>query len=211
MKLKVNLSPNWILDTEMREYRPEEVDFASSERRRRGGVHGLQRLARAGSQSRRPRGRPPWHDTETQDGSATRPAPVDLYWNELRVTGGSEPLDPAAPTIAAAASAAARSITPPSVPASTPSDFRIRTKTASGRLADRYERPQALLRAHGTGDTRLRAALFSLGQAARLSLRPPPGRDRGQICSRAASAWASPSAKAARSASGAGRGADRPH
>ena len=90
MRLKINLSPDWILDTDMREYRPSEpVDFCIVGTGAGGGVL-AQRLARygfsvvcleAGS----------WMDSEkdmVSDESGARP----LYWNDLRIIGGAEPL-----------------------------------------------------------------------------------------------------------------------
>ena len=91
MRLRVNLSSNWRLDTEMREYDPrEEVDFCVVGTGAGGGVM-AQRLARygfsvvaleAGS----------WHDSE-HDMVSDEAGSRRLYWNDLRVTGGSEPLE----------------------------------------------------------------------------------------------------------------------
>lgn len=91
MKLNVNLTPNWVLDTEMKEYPPaEEVDVCIIGTGACGGVM-AQRLARAGwSVVALEAGG--WHDTEkvmVSDEAGSRP----LYWNEVRVTGGTEPLE----------------------------------------------------------------------------------------------------------------------
>jgi choline dehydrogenase-like flavoprotein len=91
MRLSVNLTPNWRLDTDMNEYRPsEEVDACIIGTGACGGVM-AQRLARAGwSVVALEAG--PWHDSETKmvsDEAGSR----DLYWNDIRVSGGSEPLD----------------------------------------------------------------------------------------------------------------------
>jgi choline dehydrogenase-like flavoprotein len=91
MRLNVNLTPNWKLDTEMREYRPaEEVDACIVGTGACGGVM-AQRLARAGwSVVALEAG--PWHDSETKMVS-DEAGSHDLYWNDVRVSGGSEPLD----------------------------------------------------------------------------------------------------------------------
>lgn len=91
MKLHVHLSSDWVLDTDMKEYRPtEEVDFCIIGTGAGGGVL-AQRLAGYGfSVVALDAG--PWHDTETamvsdEVGSSR------LFWNDLRITGGSEPLE----------------------------------------------------------------------------------------------------------------------
>jgi len=91
MKLHVHLSSDWVLDTDMHEYRPQdEVDFCIIGTGAGGGVL-AQRLAtygfsvvalEAGS----------WHDTET-DMVSDEAGSGRLYWNDLRITGGSEPLE----------------------------------------------------------------------------------------------------------------------
>ncbi len=91
MKLHVHLSSNWILDTDMREYRPsEEVDFVIVGTGAGGGVL-AQRLASFGfSVVALEAG--PWHDTEdsmVSDEAGSGP----LYWRDLRITGGTEPLE----------------------------------------------------------------------------------------------------------------------
>src|SRR5581483_2321983 len=90
VRLHVHLSPDWVLDTEMREYPPREpVDFCIVGTGAGGGVL-AQRLARYGfSVVALEAG--PWHDSETgmvsdEAGSA------HVYWNDLRITGGTEPL-----------------------------------------------------------------------------------------------------------------------
>src|SRR5579862_9404310 len=90
MRLQVNLTPDWRLDVEMREYpRDEEVDVCIVGTGAGGGVL-AQRLARYGfSVVCLEAG--PWHDSETgmvSDEAGSRP----LYWNQLRITGGTEPL-----------------------------------------------------------------------------------------------------------------------
>jgi choline dehydrogenase-like flavoprotein len=91
MKLHVHLSSNWVLDTDMREYRPsEEVDFCIVGTGAGGGVL-AQRLARYGfSVVALEAGA--WHDTET-DMVSDEAGSARLYWNDLRITGGSEPLE----------------------------------------------------------------------------------------------------------------------
>lgn len=91
MKLHVHLSPNWVLDTEMREFAPSEtVDFCIVGTGAGGGVL-AQRLAaygftvvalEAGD----------WHDSET-DMVSDEAGSARLYWNDLRITGGTEPLE----------------------------------------------------------------------------------------------------------------------
>jgi choline dehydrogenase-like flavoprotein len=90
MRVQVNLSPDWLLDTEMREYRPsEEVDFCIVGTGAGGGVL-AQRLAAYGfSVVCLEAGK--WHDSEkdmVSDEAGSHP----LYWNDLRITGGTEPL-----------------------------------------------------------------------------------------------------------------------
>lgn len=91
MKLHVHLSPNWVLDSEMREYPPqEEVDFCIVGTGAGGGVL-AQRLARYGfSVVCLEAG--PWHDSET-DMVSDEAASSRLYWEDLRITGGTEPLE----------------------------------------------------------------------------------------------------------------------
>lgn len=91
MKLHVHLSPNWVLDSEMREYPPsEEVDFCIIGTGAGGGVL-AQRLARLGyTVVALEAGE--WHDTETamvsdEAGSGR------LFWNDLRISGGTDPLE----------------------------------------------------------------------------------------------------------------------
>ncbi len=90
MKLHVNLSPNWVLDEEMREYPlTEPVDACIVGTGAAGGVI-AQRLARYGfSVVALEAG--DWADSEdvmvSDDLGARR-----LYWMDLRITGGSWPL-----------------------------------------------------------------------------------------------------------------------
>ena len=91
MKLHVHLSSNWVLDTEMKEYRPgEEVDFCIVGSGAGGGVL-AQRLAGFGfSVVVLEAGE--WHDTET-DMVSDEAGSAQLYWNEPRITGGDDPLE----------------------------------------------------------------------------------------------------------------------
>lgn len=91
MKLNVNLSPNWVLDYDMREYKPSEtVDFCIVGTGAGGGVL-AQRLARYGfSVVALEAGE--WHDSEN-DMVSDEAGSGRLYWNDLRITGGSEPLE----------------------------------------------------------------------------------------------------------------------
>lgn len=90
MRLEVNISSNWVLDLEMREYRPsEEVDFCIIGTGAGGGVL-AQRLARFGfSVVALEAGE--WHDTE-HDMVSDEAGSGRLYWNDLRITGGRDPL-----------------------------------------------------------------------------------------------------------------------
>ncbi|MGI8486421.1 MAG: GMC family oxidoreductase N-terminal domain-containing protein, partial [Thermomicrobiales bacterium] len=91
MKLHVHLSSNWILDTDMREYDPsEEVDFCIIGTGAGGGVL-TQRLASFGfSVVTLEAG--PWHDTE-DDMVSDEAGSAALYWNDLRISGGRNPLE----------------------------------------------------------------------------------------------------------------------
>src|SRR5919205_2196269 len=91
VRLHVHLSSDWVLDTEMREYRPrDEVDFCIIGTGAGGGVL-AQRLARYGfSVVALDAG--PWHDTE-DDMVSDEAGSAPLYWDDLRITGGSEPLE----------------------------------------------------------------------------------------------------------------------
>ncbi|MBV9359407.1 MAG: GMC family oxidoreductase [Chloroflexi bacterium] len=91
MRLHVHLTSDWLLDAEMREYRPaEEVDVCIIGTGAGGGVL-AQRLARFGfSVVALEAG--PWHDTET-DMVSDEAGSGRLYWNDLRITGGTEPLE----------------------------------------------------------------------------------------------------------------------
>ncbi len=91
MKLHIHLSPDWILDTEMREYKPQEtVDFCIIGSGAGGGVL-AQRLARYGfSVVVLEAG--PWHDSE-EDMVSDEAGSARLYWNDLRITGGTDPLE----------------------------------------------------------------------------------------------------------------------
>jgi choline dehydrogenase-like flavoprotein len=91
MRLHVHLSSDWVLDTDMREYRPsEEVDFCIIGTGAGGGVL-AQRLASFGfSVVALEAG--PWHDTET-DMVSDEAGSGRMYWTDVRVTGGTEPLE----------------------------------------------------------------------------------------------------------------------
>lgn len=91
MKLHVHLSSNWILDTEMREYKPsDEVDFCIIGTGAGGGVL-TQRLAKFGfSVVTLEAGL--WHDSE-DDMVSDEAGSAPLYWNDLRITGGENPLE----------------------------------------------------------------------------------------------------------------------
>ena len=91
MRLHVHLSSDWVLDTDMREYHPsEEVDFCIIGTGAGGGVL-AQRLANFGfSVVALEAG--PWHDTET-DMVSDEAGSGRMYWTDVRVTGGSEPLE----------------------------------------------------------------------------------------------------------------------
>ena len=116
MRLHVHLSSNWVLDTDMREYRPdEEVDFCVIGTGAGGGVL-AQRLARFGfSVVALEAG--PWHDTET-DMVSDEAGSSRLYWTDVRITGGLSRSN-SAPTTRAAELVAAPSITLDSVRAFT--------------------------------------------------------------------------------------------
>lgn len=90
MRLRINLSPDWLLDTEMREYPGNEpVDFCIVGTGAGGAVL-AQRLSRYGfSVVCLEAGQ--WLDSETDmvsDEAGARP----LYWNDLRIIGGADPL-----------------------------------------------------------------------------------------------------------------------
>jgi choline dehydrogenase-like flavoprotein len=91
MKLHVHLSSDWVLDTEMREYPPSEpVDFCIVGTGAGGGVL-AQRLARYGfSVVALEAGE--WHDSE-KDMVSDEAGSSRLYWTDLRITGGEEPLE----------------------------------------------------------------------------------------------------------------------
>jgi choline dehydrogenase-like flavoprotein len=91
VRLHVHLSSDWVLDTDMREYRPsDEVDFCIIGTGAGGGVL-AQRLASFGfSVVALEAG--PWHDTET-DMVSDEAGSGAMYWTDLRITGGSEPLE----------------------------------------------------------------------------------------------------------------------
>ena len=124
MRLQVNLTPNWRLDCEMREYSPrEEVDFCIVGSGAGGGVL-AQRLSRYGfSVVVLEAG--PWHDSE-RDMVSDEAGSARLYWNDLRITGGSDPLE-------LGANNSGRGVGGSTVhyaafcPRLHPSDFRVRT------------------------------------------------------------------------------------
>lgn len=124
MRLRVNLASNWLLDTEMAEHRPsDEVDFCIVGTGAGGGVL-AQRLARAGfSVVALEAG--DWHDTE-HDMVSDEAGSARLYWNDLRITGGEDPLE-------FGANNSGRGVGGSTIhyagfcPRLHPSDFRIRT------------------------------------------------------------------------------------
>ena len=124
MKLHVHLSSNWVLDAEMREYRPSEpVDFCIVGTGAGGGVL-AQRLARFGfSVVALEAG--PWHDTE-RDMVSDEAGSAPLFWNDLRITGGENPLE-------LGANNSGRGVGGSTIhyagfcPRFHPSDFRVRT------------------------------------------------------------------------------------
>ncbi len=131
MRLHVHLTSDWILDTDMKEYPPAEpVDFCIIGSGAGGGVM-AQRLARYGfSVVVLEAGQ--WHDSE-EDMVSDEAGSSRLYWNDLRVTGGADPLELGAnnsgkgvggSTVHYAAFA----------PRFHPSDFRVRT--LDGAAAD---------------------------------------------------------------------------
>lgn len=131
MRLHVHLSSDWVLDTEMREYLlGEEVDFCIVGTGAGGGVL-AQRLARYGySVVALDAGE--WHDTE-HDMVSDEAGSARLYWNDLRITGGTEPLE-------LGANNSGRGVGGSTIhyagfcPRFHPSDFRV--KTQDGMAAD---------------------------------------------------------------------------
>src|SRR5438552_6890651 len=131
MRLHVHLSSDWVLDTEMREYSPrEEVDFCIVGTGAGGGVL-AQRLAGYGfSVVALEAG--PWHDSE-RDMVSDEAGSGRIYWNDLRITGGSEPLE-------LGANNSGRGVGGSTIhyagfcPRFHPSDFRV--KTLDGVAAD---------------------------------------------------------------------------
>lgn len=91
MRLRVHLSSDWLLDTEMKEYRPTEtVDFCIVGSGAGGGVL-AQRLASFGfSVVALEAGE--WHDTE-KDMVSDEAGSARLFWNDPRITGGDDPLE----------------------------------------------------------------------------------------------------------------------
>ncbi len=125
MRLHVHLSSDWLLESEMREYRPaDEVDFCIVGTGAGGGVL-AQRLARFGfSVVALEAGR--WHDTES-DMVSDEAGSARLYWNDLRISGGTEPLE-------FGANNSGRSVGGSTIhyagfaPRLHPSDFRVRSQ-----------------------------------------------------------------------------------
>jgi choline dehydrogenase-like flavoprotein len=124
MKLHVHLSSNWVLDTEMREHAPsDEVDFCIVGTGAGGGVL-AERLSRYGfSVVALEAGE--WHDTE-HDMVSDEAGSGRLYWNDLRITGGTTPLE-------LGANNSGRGVGGSTIhfagfcPRFHPSDFRVRT------------------------------------------------------------------------------------
>jgi choline dehydrogenase-like flavoprotein len=90
-RLHVHLSADWLLESEMREYAPaEEVDFCIVGTGAGGGVL-AQRLASFGfSVVALEAGA--WHDTE-KDMVSDEAGSGRLFWNDIRITGGEDPLE----------------------------------------------------------------------------------------------------------------------
>lgn len=124
MRLRVNISSNWLLDTEMREYRAsDEVDFCIIGTGAGGGVL-AQRLAAYGfSVVALEAGE--WHDTET-DMVSDEAGSGRLYWNDLRITGGANPLEFGANNSGKGVGGSAVHYSA-FCPRFHPSDFRVRT------------------------------------------------------------------------------------
>jgi choline dehydrogenase-like flavoprotein len=124
LKIHVHLSSNWVLDTDMREFSPSEtVDFCIVGTGAGGGVL-AQRLAAYGfSVVALEAG--DWHDSE-KDMVSDEAGSARLYWNDLRITGGTEPLE-------LGANNSGRGVGGSTVhyaafcPRFHPSDFRVRT------------------------------------------------------------------------------------
>src|SRR4051812_37981950 len=131
MKLHVHLSSNWVLDAEMREYRPSEpVDFCIVGTGAGGGVL-AQRLARYGfSVVALEAGL--WHDSE-DDMVSDEAGSANLYWNDLRITGGTDPLELGANKSGKGVGASTAPY-PAFCPPLPPSDFRV--KSLDGVAAD---------------------------------------------------------------------------
>ncbi len=127
MRLHVNLSSNWLLETEMKEYLPSEtVDFCIIGSGAGGGVL-AQRLARFGfSVVVLEAG--PWHDTD-KDMVSDEAGSRRLYWDEMRITSGDDPLE-------LGANNSGRGVGGSTVhyagfaPRFHPSDFRVRSRDA---------------------------------------------------------------------------------
>ncbi len=124
MKLHVHLSSNWVLDTDMREFEPSEtVDFCIVGTGAGGGVL-AQRLAKYGFTVVALEAGD-WHDSE-KDMVSDEAGSSRLYWNDLRITGGTEPLE-------LGANNSGRGVGGSTVhyaafcPRFHPSDFRVRT------------------------------------------------------------------------------------
>lgn len=124
MRLRVNLAPDWLLDTEMREYRPTDlVDFCIVGTGAGGGVL-AQRLARFGfSVVCIEAGQ--WLDSE-HDMVSDEAGARSLYWNDLRISGGSEPLQLGANNSGKAVGGSTVHYAA-FCPRLHPSDFRVRT------------------------------------------------------------------------------------
>jgi choline dehydrogenase-like flavoprotein len=124
MRLQINLSPDWLLDAEMREYPLDEaVDFCIVGTGAGGGVL-AQRLASYGfSVVCLEAGE--WLDSE-HDMVSDEAGSSALYWNDVRISGGDEPL-------ALGSNNSGRTVGGSTVhyaafcPRFHPSDFRVRT------------------------------------------------------------------------------------
>ena len=163
-----------------------------------GGVL-LQRLARAGFRVVGLEAGPFW-DTE-RDWVSDEAGSQQLYWDDLRITGGKNPL-------ALGANNSGKGVGGGSVhwaaftPRLHPSDFRVHSEDGVASTGRFLRGTQALLRVARARDPGLRAGLFPVGRSARLRLRAASdGRGRRRARSADVRRLASGSASAAPSPS----------
>ena len=155
----------------------EEIDYLVVGVGAAGGVL-LQRLARAGFKVVGLEAGPFW-DTE-RDWVSDEAGSHQLYWEDLRITGGKNPL-------ALGANNCGKGVGGGSVhwaaftPALPSLGFRgLHARRRRRGLADLLLGPQAVLRIAGTRDARRRPRLVSMGRSARLRLRAAPDGRRRQ-------------------------------